>query len=91
MEDITEFLEIGEIYEISEIHTYFEIAIGEACRVIYPNVNIKYGLWHMKRALNNKKNLICREEVDTDDKCFILYKMIINLYLCPNDYDNKSL
>ena len=49
-EHISNFLEIGEIYDLEEIHTDFEIIIGEACRMIYPEVNIKYCIWHMKRA-----------------------------------------
>lgn len=54
-EHISHFLEIGELYELEEIHMDFEIRIGEACRMVYPEVNIKYFIWHMKRALNLKK------------------------------------
>ena len=40
----------------------------------------------MKRALNLKKNEICKEEVASYDNCYILYKMLCNLFLCPIEY-----
>ena len=85
-EHLTNFLDIGEEYILEEIHTDFEIAVGEACRLVYPEVKIKYCIWHMKRALNLKKNELCKEEVSTDNNCFILYNMLCNLYLCPINY-----
>ena len=42
IQNIKKYLEIGESYEIKELHTYFEIAIGNTCKAIYPNVNIKH-------------------------------------------------
>ena len=54
-------MDIDEEYILEEIHTDFELAVGEACRLVYPQVNIKYCIWHMKRALNLKKNEICKE------------------------------
>ena len=73
-------------YELEEIHTDFEISIGEACRMVYPEVNIKYCIWHIKRALILKKKEICKEEVAACDNCYILYNMLCNLYLCPIEY-----
>ena len=39
---MSNYLEISELYELEEIHRDFEIAIREACRMIYPDLNIKY-------------------------------------------------
>ena len=74
------------LYYINELHTDFEIQIGEACRMIYPNVQIKYCIWHMKRALINKMNSLCKKGIEEDDDLLILYNMINNLYLCHPDY-----
>ena len=40
-ENIAQNLDINEVYSIKEIHTDFEIQIGEACRMVYPEVQIK--------------------------------------------------
>ena len=85
-ENIKKFLDINEDYFIEELHTDVEIQIGEACRMIYPNVQIKYCIWHMKRALINKINSLCKNDIENDDNILILYNMINNLYLCHPDY-----
>ena len=79
-------MDINEDYYIEELHTDFEIQIGEACRIIYPNIQIKYCIWHMKRALINKINSLCKNDIENDDNILILYNMINNLYLCHPDY-----
>ena len=38
------------------------------------------------RALEINKNKICFEEVKNNDKCFVLYKILTNLYVCDPDY-----
>ena len=35
-------LDLDQEYEIKELHSDFEIQIGEACRMIYSNVEIKH-------------------------------------------------
>lgn len=55
---ITKF-DFNDEYSIKELHTDFEIQIGKACRMVYPNVQIKYCIQHMKRALINKMNSLC--------------------------------
>ena len=85
-ENIKKHLDFDEEYYINELHTDFEIQIGEACRMIYPNVQIKYYIWHMKRALINKMNSLCKREIEEDDDLLILYNMINNLYFCHLDY-----
>jgi hypothetical protein len=85
-ENIKNYLDIGEIYEIKELHTDFEIAIGNACKEIYPNVNIKHCIWHMLRALEINKNKKCLKEIKDNDNIFILYRIICNLYVCDPKY-----
>ena len=85
-ENLTQNLDIDEEYEIKELHSDFEIQIGEACRMVYPNVEIKYCIWHMKRALMNKMNSLCKHEIEENDNLLILYHMVNNLYLCHPDY-----
>ena len=41
-ENIKKYLDIGEIYYVEEIHTDFELAIGQACKKLYPNLKIKF-------------------------------------------------
>ena len=43
--------------------------------MIYPNVQIKYCIWHMKRALINKMNSLCKMEIEEDDDLLILYNI----------------
>ena len=40
----------------------------------------------MKRALINKINSLCKNDIENDDNILILYNMINNLYLCHPDY-----
>ena len=80
-EHIDQFLEIRENYNIDIIHTDFEFAIGEACRNVYPNVQIKYCIWHMKRALEIKMNALCKEDADNNQNIYILYNICNQLYL----------
>ena len=54
-DNIKFYLDIGEDYQINELHTDFEVAIGSGCRQIYPQVKIKYCIWHQLRAFEKKK------------------------------------
>ena len=85
-ENIKKHLDFDDEYYINELHTDFEIQIGKACRMIYPNVQIKYCIWHMKISLINKMNSLCKKDIEEDDDLLILYNMINNLYLCHPDY-----
>ena len=51
-QNISQHIDINEEYSIKKLHTDFEIQIGEACRMVYPEVEIKYCIWHMKIAHN---------------------------------------
>jgi len=81
-ENLLQNLDINEEYSIKELYTDFEKQIGEACRMVYPNVQIKYCIWHMKRVIINKKNILCKSKIDKDENLLILFNMINNLYLC---------
>ena len=39
-EKIKKYLDIGETYFVEEIHTDFELSIGQACKKLYPNLKI---------------------------------------------------
>ena len=38
---LTQYLDIDEEYEIKELHSDFKIQIGEDCKTVYTNVEIK--------------------------------------------------
>ncbi|ORX63847.1 hypothetical protein BCR32DRAFT_307229 [Anaeromyces robustus] len=40
----------------------FEKAISNAAEKVFPNINIKYCIWHYKRAFKNKFNKLCSKE-----------------------------
>ena len=40
---------------ILKFHCDFEIAISNAAKNIFPDINIKYCIWHYKRSLEVKK------------------------------------
>lgn len=84
--NISHYLDIGEEYNIFEIHTDFEKAIGEGCKQIFPKIKIKYCIWHLLRLLEINKNKLCYQEVNEDNKIFGFYNTIKNLYLCDPSY-----
>ena len=65
-------LDINEEYSIYELHTDFEIQIGKVCLKVYPNVEIKYCFWHMKRAIINRMSNLCKSKINEDEDLFIL-------------------
>ena len=58
-DNIKMYLDIWELYEIKEVDIDFETAISKACKNIYPNVCIKFCVWHYLNALEINKNKIC--------------------------------
>ena len=56
----------------------FEQAISNAFLKIFPFLDIKYCIWHFKRALEIQKNKLCYNEVDEDNNVLINYKIITN-------------
>ena len=85
-EIVVQNLDINEEYSIKELNTDFEIQIGKTCRMIYPEVQIKYCIWHIKCAIINKINSLWKSDIDEDDNLLILFNMINNLYLCKPEY-----
>ena len=78
-DNIKLYLDIGEEYLITELLSDFESAIGSGCRKIYPEVRIKYCIWHQLRSLENNKNKLCKEEIKNNDDLFVLYNVIMQL------------
>ena len=44
--NIKKYVNIGESFEITELHTDFEFAIGLGCKKEYPNLIVKNCIWH---------------------------------------------
>jgi hypothetical protein len=84
--NIQNYLDLGELYNVNEVHTDFEFAIANGCKKVYPGVKIKYCIWHFLRALEIYKNKICFDDVKNEDKYFVLYKILTNLYVCDPEY-----
>ena len=59
-------------------HCDFEKGITNAVENVFPNMNIKYCVWHYKRLLRNKKK-ICYKEVKDNNILKSYYKAISNL------------
>ena len=76
-------------------HCDFERGISNAAEKVFPNSNIKYCIWHYKRALEKQKNKLCFNEVDDNKDLYIYYKFISNLsFINPKyiyDIYNKIL
>ena len=86
---IINYAELNKEYELNELHSDFEIAIGAGAKKIFPNLIIKYCIFHMKSSLEKKKNSLCKTEVINDNNLFILYKICCNLYICVPLYVNN--
>ncbi|ORY33175.1 hypothetical protein LY90DRAFT_512121 [Neocallimastix californiae] len=74
------------ITEPKNVHCDFEKGISKAVKKIFPNINIKYCIWHYKNLLEIKKNELCRNEVNDDEKIFNYYKGISNLPFINPEY-----
>ena len=70
-----------DVDDPNEFHCDFEIAIPNAFLKIFPNTKIKYCLWHIGRALENK----AKHYINEDKDLYFLYKCILNLpFIGPN-------
>jgi len=52
----------------------------------FPNIEIKFCVWHFKKTLDNNKNRFCNAEMDADNDLFKEYKVISNLPFINPDY-----
>jgi len=59
------------------LHCDFENGISIAAIKIFPNITIKYCLWHYKRSLEVQKNKLCYNEVE-NHKIYLFNKAITN-------------
>ena len=72
---------LKDIYYPNGFHCDFEIEIPNAFLKIFPSIKIKYCLWHMGRALENK----AKHYINEDKDLYFLYKCILNLpFIEPN-------
>ena len=62
-DNIKNYLDLGESYNVNEVHTYFEFTIANGCKKLYSGVKIKYCIWLFLPALEINKNKICFDEV----------------------------
>ncbi|ORX64275.1 hypothetical protein BCR32DRAFT_251198 [Anaeromyces robustus] len=60
-------------------HCDFEKGISNAVKKTFPDINIKYCIWHYKRSLEINKNALCYKEVEDNNILYIYYKAISNL------------
>ena len=67
-------------------HCDFERAISNAAKKVFPNINIRYCIWHYKRNLEVQKNKLCYNEVEGDNEIYIYYKAITNFPFINPDY-----
>ena len=81
-DEIKLYLDIGKKYQIKELNSDFEVAMSSGCRQIYPQVTVKYCIWHQLRAKEHNKNKLCKDDINRDDELFVLYNVICNLYIC---------
>ena len=86
--NIKKYVNIGESYEITELHSDFEIDIRLGCKKVYHNLIVKNYIWHMLRAIELKKNTLCLGDIMNNDTLLSLYNIICNLYLYDPKYVN---
>ncbi|KAG4102671.1 hypothetical protein H8356DRAFT_1420950 [Neocallimastix lanati (nom. inval.)] len=48
-------------------HCDFEQGISNEAKNFFPNINIKYCVWHYKRSLEKQKNILCYHEVKNNN------------------------
>ena len=70
----------------TNLHCDFEIGISNAAKKIFPNIKIRFCVWHFKRSLEKQKNKICCSEVDKNDDIYTYYKAISNLPFINPEY-----
>jgi len=69
---------------LMNFHCVFEKSIFHSVKKVFPNVNIKYYIWHYKRSLEIQKNKLCYREVEDNNNIYIYYKAISNFpYINP--------
>ncbi|ORX63274.1 hypothetical protein BCR32DRAFT_307873 [Anaeromyces robustus] len=67
-------------------HCDFEKAISNAIKKTFPNINIRYCVWHYKRSLEINKNKLCYKEIEDNKYIYMYYKAISNFPFINPDY-----
>jgi len=68
------------------LHCDFEKGISNAAIKIFPNITIKYCVWHYKRSLEVQKNKLCYNEVESNHKIYLYYKAITKFPFINHEY-----
>ena len=69
---------INNDISLVNFHCDFEKGISNAAQIIFPNIHIKYCVWHFKRSLEIQKNRLCSNEIDNNNNLYEFYKAISN-------------
>ncbi|KAG4085362.1 hypothetical protein H8356DRAFT_1375016 [Neocallimastix lanati (nom. inval.)] len=67
-------------------HCDFEKAVSNAAQKVFINANIKYCIWHFKRALEIKKKELCGNKVEKIKDLYIYYNNISNFPFINPEY-----
>ncbi|KAG4105522.1 hypothetical protein H8356DRAFT_1405877 [Neocallimastix lanati (nom. inval.)] len=67
-------------------HCDFEKAVSNAAQKVFINANIKYCIWHFKRALEIKKKELCGDKVEKIKDLYIYYNNISNFPFINPEY-----
>ena len=68
------------------LHCDFEKGLSNTTIKIFPNITIKYCVWHYKRSFEVQKNKLCYNEVENNHKIYLLYKAITNFPFINPEY-----
>lgn len=69
-------------------HYELELGLSNTIIKVIPNIKVKFGLWHLYRALKSNKNKYCNA-ADLDDNVNLLFKCITNLAFVDPQYTIK--
>ncbi|KAG4089293.1 hypothetical protein H8356DRAFT_1432007 [Neocallimastix lanati (nom. inval.)] len=76
-------------------HCDFEQGISNAAKKVFPNINIKYCVWHYKRSLEKQKNILCYHEVKNNNDYNVnnwnYYENIEHLTNNASEFYNSNL
>ncbi|KAL6589824.1 hypothetical protein U3516DRAFT_771687 [Neocallimastix sp. 'constans'] len=81
--DLIIFQSPFQAYLFSNYHkNIFTDGISNTAKKVFPNINIKYCVWHYKRSLEKQKNILCYHEVKNNNN--------YNNFLQFLEYFNKN-
>ncbi|KAL6630383.1 hypothetical protein U3516DRAFT_808802 [Neocallimastix sp. 'constans'] len=71
----------GTFYWVCTKNLDFKRAISNAAIIVFPDINIRYCIWHYKHSLGHHKNKICYNEVNHKRDLYVYYNSILNLFI----------